>query len=412
MTYPRMDEEDSINLPVLMARQPIYTKSKDVAAYELLFRDEEGRFVQELKDDETTLAVLMNCYATTTNNGKSEQVPFFLKVTEEVLLSDLLPDLPKKMFVLQLLGHVKVTPELIARLQQLAKDGYRLALSGFDPSDKKFLPLLKIIHVLKLDIQLIGLSRIPTLVQKLKPLNLELLADKVETQDEFRQCLEMGFALYMGFFLSKPVLIRGKKVSSNKMLLLQLMNELQNPNATAQSVEQIALKDPALTYKILKVVNSAAFSLQREINSLSHAISLLGMEQIKRWVILFLARNENGKPDELTRNMLVRGRMCELLAEMLEYQNPLDFFMVGLFSQLDVLMDMDMQTLLNDIPLQHEIKEALLNHDGVMGDVLKEVEVYERGEFQALAGLLTKPFYEVAYRHSIKWAEQVLEAMR
>ncbi|TVQ66648.1 MAG: HDOD domain-containing protein [Oceanospirillales bacterium] len=404
-------EDQDIGLPVLMARQAIYTKSQDVAAYELLFRDEDGNFVSGLKDDDATLSVLVNSYSSHSKVSQSP-VPFFIKLTGEVLLDDQLPDFPRHMFVLELLSHTEVTPRLIERLKQLASQGYRLALAGFDPADTRLHPLLKVIHVLKLDIQLIGLDRIPSLVQKLKPFNLELMADKVETQDEFRRCLEMGFVLYMGYFLSKPDLVRGKKISGNKILLMQVLHELQNPNATAQTVEQMALKDPELTYKILRVVNSAAVNLRREISSLSHAIALLGMDQVRRWVMLFLTKSDNGKPTELTRTMLIRGRMCELLAEMLDYNDPMECFIVGLLSQLDVMMDMKMEDLLSEVPLQQSVKDALTHHQGQPGLLLSEVEVYERGEFQELKKLLPSQFYEVSYRHSLKWADQVLEAMQ
>ena len=405
-----MDDQDQ-GLPVLMARQAIYTKSQDVAAYELLFRDEAGNFVSGLKDDDATLSVLVNSYSSYSQATKA-QVPFYIKVTDQVLLDNELPDFPCHLFVLELLSHTEVTPRLIERLKQLAKQGYRLALAGFDPADTRLHPLLKVIHVLKLDIQLIGLDKIPTLVQKLKPFNLELMADKVETQDEFRRCLEMGFALYMGYFLSKPELVRGKKLRGNKIILMQVLRELQNPNATADSVQQIALKDPELTYKILRVVNSAAVNLRREISSLSHAIALLGMDQIRRWVMLFLAKSDNDKPAELTRTMLIRGRMCELLAEMLDYNDPMECFIVGLLSQLDVLMDMKMENLLVEVPLQQSVKDALTDRSGQAGVLLSEAEIYERGEFQDLKKLLPSQFYEVSYRHSLKWADQVLEAMR
>lgn len=405
-----MLEEDS-GLPVLMARQAIYTKSQDVAAYELLFRDEKGNFVSGLKDDDATLSVLVNSYSSHSKASNS-QVPFFIKVTDKVLLDDQLPDFPRSLFVLELLSHTEVTPRLMARLKELAAQGYRLALAGFDPADQRLYPLLKVIHVLKLDIQLIGLDKIPILVQKLKPFNLELMADKVETQDEFRRCLEMGFALYMGYFLSKPDLVRGKKISGNKIILMQVLHELQNPRATAESVEAVALKDPELTYKILRVVNSAALNLRREISSLSHAIALLGIDQVRRWVMLFLAKSDNGKPTELTRTMLVRGRMSELLAEMLEYKDPMECFIVGLLSQLDVMMDMKMEDLLNDVPLQQSVKDALVHREGQAGLLLSEVELFERGKFDELQKLLPSNFYEVAYRHSLKWADQVLEAMQ
>lgn len=407
---PPMTEEKP--LQVLMARQPVYTKSQDVVAFELLFRDAEGNFVQGLKDDEATLGVLLGTYSSITKGGSVQSLPCFLKVTDSFLLNNELPELPKQSFVLELLGHSNITPALIERVKDLARQGYRLALADYDPRDPRFEPLLNIVHVLKLDIQLLGLDNLPPLLQRLRPYQLELLADKVETQDEFRRCLEMGFALYMGYFLSKPEAVKGKKITGNKVVLLQILTELQRPAATAQSIEEIALQDPALTYRILKVVNSAAFNLRREISSLSHAITLLGIDQIKRWVLLFLSAADKDKPDELTRNMLLRGRMCELLAEMMGRPEPINHFIVGLLSQLDVLLDMEMSELLDQVPLQQDLKDALISRAGSCGELLRQVEYYERGEFDQLNRALDRPFYEVAYRHSLNWSQQVMQAMQ
>ncbi|KEA63352.1 putative signal transduction protein [Marinobacterium lacunae] len=400
------------NLHVLMARQPIYTKSHDVSAFELLFRDPDGKFVDGLKDKDATLGVLMGTYSSISKGGEVQNLPCFLKVTDTFLLDNEMPDLPRQNFVIEILGHSKISPALIERVKGLANDGYRLALADYNPTDPRFGPLLNVVHVLKLDIQKLGLSNVQKLVQKLRPFQLELLADKVETKDEFRQCLEMGFELYMGYFLSKPEPVKGKKITGNKVLLIQLLTELQRPSATAQSVEEIALNDPALTFKILKVVNSAAFNLRREITSLSHAIAMLGMEQVRRWVMLFLANSNGDKPDDLTRNMLQRGRMCELIAEMSGREEPINHFIVGLLSQLDVMMDMDMAELMSQVPLHQEIKAALISRAGSYGEVLQEVEHYERGEFEHLRKMLDKHTYEVAYRHSLSWATQVMQALQ
>ncbi|GGC11926.1 histidine kinase [Marinobacterium zhoushanense] len=404
--------EDAEDLQVLMARQPIYTKSQDVTAFELLFRDSDGKFVDGLKDKEATLGVLMGAYSSISKSGEVQNVPCFLKVTDSFLLDNEMPDLPRQSFVIEILGHSKISPALIDRVKSLANDGYRLALADYDPTDPRFGPLLNVVHVLKLDIQKLGMKNVQTLVQKLRPFQLELLADKVETKEEFRLCLEMGFELYMGYFLSKPEPVKGRKISGNKVLLIQLLTELQKPNATAQSVEEIALNDPALTFRILKVVNSAAFNLRREITSLSHAIAMLGMDQVRRWVMLFLANSNGDKPDDLTRNMLQRGRMCELLAEMTGRPEPINHFIVGLLSQLDVMMDIEMAELMNQVPLHHDIKTALINRDGSFGEVLQEVEHYERGEFEHLRKMLERHFYEVAYRHSLSWATQVMQALQ
>lgn len=407
-----MQGEESLH--VLMARQPIYTKSQDVAAFELLFRDKDGQFIQGLKDKDATLGVLLGTYSSiSTRDGGERNLPCFLKVTDSFLLDNEMPELPRQSFVIEILGHsTTFSPALLERVKELAAQGYRLALADYDPNDERFAPLLNVVHVLKLDIQKLGMQNLAAVVQKLRPYQLELLADKVETQDEFRQCLEMGFALYMGYFLSKPQPVKGKKISGNKVLLIQLLTELQRPNATAQSVEEIALNDPALTYRILRVVNSAAFNLRREISSLSHAIALLGMEQIKRWVMLFMANSDGNKPDDLTRNMLQRGRMCELIAEMAGREEPLNHFIVGLLSQLDAMLDIEMADLMEQVPLQHEIKDALISREGSFGEVLREVEFYERGEFEHLKRILERHFYEVAYRHSLAWSNQVMQALQ
>lgn len=402
---------DTDQLPVLLARQPIYSKNQDVVAYELLFRSQSGEVDRSITDDAATLAVITNTYASVCTGGEVRTLPCYLKLTDKVLMNDNFPELPRDSFALELLGHTDVTPQLLERLTQLARSGYRLVLADYDPGNPKFEPLLSIVHVLKLDILKLGLRELPDIIRKLKPYNLELLADKVENKEQFRQCLEMGFSLYQGYFLSMPIPVRGKKIVGNKVVLLQLLTELQNPDTTAAALEQIAINDAALTYKILKVVNSAAFSLKREIESLSHAITLLGLDQIRRWVTLFLASAEPGKPDELTRNMLVRGRMCELLAELMGRPNTLNYFVVGLLSQLDVLLDIDMSELMEQVPLQHDIKDALLNRSGMLGEVLKDVEVYEQGKFAALQRFVDPSFYEVSYRHSLSWAQTVMLAM-
>ncbi|SIS42757.1 EAL and HDOD domain-containing protein [Neptunomonas antarctica] len=403
--------ESEEQLSVLMARQPIFSKSQDVVAFELLFRGSDGVSLATLKDEFATFDVVMNTYANIVKAGGNQKVPCYLKVTDKVLLADLLPDLPPSLFSLEILGRSDVSPAFVEKLQELSKKGYRIVLADYDPENPKFTVLLNVIHVLKLDIQKLGLSELPGIIQKLKPYQLDLLADKVETKDEFRQCLEMGFTLYQGYFLSRPVAVKGKKINSNKILLLQLLGELEQENATGVTLEEIAINDPALTYKILKVVNSAAFHVPREINSLSHAITLLGMEQIRRWIMLFLSTSQDGKPNELTRNMLIRGRMCELLAELMGHPNTMNYFIVGLLSQLDAMFDIEMKELLKEVPLSSELKNALLYYSGAMGETLKDVEFYERGQFDQLQGSLEKPLYEVAYRHSLKWSDNVMQAL-
>ncbi|MGB1237288.1 MAG: EAL and HDOD domain-containing protein [Pseudomonadales bacterium] len=396
---------------VLFARHSIYSKNMDVEYYELLFRTDDPEKMKNIDDDKATYDVIVNNYANALQPDQAKPIPCFLKVTDGVLLNGDLPELPRGRFVLELLGRSNITEALVAKLKALSAQGVRLALADYDPSDRRFDPLLNVVHILKLDIQRLGLAKMPLLLQKLRPFQLELLADKVESKDEYVQCIEMGFALYQGFFLSEPSVVKGKKIGANKLTLLELMQEVDRAGADAKSMEEIALNDPTLTFKILKVVNSAAFSTPKEIQSLSHAISLLGMSQIKRWIVIFLTAGEKDVPRDLMNNMLVRGRMCELLAEMSGLRDPIGCFMVGILSQLDALLNIEMSELLQQMPLSPEISSAILSHTGEMGMILSDVKYYQHGEFDAIKGNLGNSIYQVSYRHSLNWANQVMKAM-
>lgn len=411
MVNPTGLEAADQDLDILFARHSIYTKNRDVEYYELLFRNASNAFDPSIKDEQATFEVIANNYANIVKDGEIRPIPCFIKVTDELLLSDKLPNLPKGRFVLELLGRSKISPELIAKMQELGKQGVRLALADYDPNDNKFDPLLNIVHILKLDIRRLGMENIPAIIAKLRPYSLELLADKVESKEQYAKCMDMGFSLYQGFFLSEPATIKGKKIGANKMVLLQLLAEIDRSGADAKSMEELALNDPTLTFKILKVVNSAAFSTPKEIVSLSHAISLLGMSQIRRWIIIFLTAGDSQASTDLVTNMLVRGRMCELLSEMTGKHDPISYFMVGLLSQLDALLDIEMSELLDQMPLNEFISRAILGHEGEMGEILSDVKYYQHGDFDAVKGAMSEQMYQTAYRHSLKWADQVMKAI-
>ena len=407
-----LNQIDQQQLQVLMARQPIFTRSKDVVGFELLFRGETGSFVADLKDDEVTLNVLLNTYSSVPDKQSVRQAPLFLKVNDTFLLEHEIPELPKDNFVLEIMGDSVISAKLLERVYGLVREGYKIALADYDPLDPRFEALLNLVHIVKLDMRKFSLEDLPRVMRSLRRYRVELLADKVETLDEFQACQKLGFDLFMGYFLSKPQLVRGRRVKGTKLVLMQILTELNNPEATAQSVEELTLRDPELTYKILRVINSAAFSLRREVTSLAHAISLLGMDQIRRWVMLFLSVAEEGKPQELTRAMLQRARMCEVIAEMLQREEPMNHFFVGLLSQLDVMLEIPMNELLDQIPLDHHLKTALADHASSEGEILQNVEFYERGDFNHITLPIDRPYLEVAYRHSISWALQVLTTLQ
>ena len=402
-------EEDMLD--VVLACRPVYSRNHDVSAFELLLQGDDPSQGATLSDIQATNPVILGTYTRLFQRGRVQSVPSFLKIADEVLMAPQLPDLPKQQYILEVPEGMLLTSERVERLRDLTHRGYRLALAGYDPDDIELDALLEVVHIVKLDARSLDRQGLRRAAEKLRPFGVEILADNLDNGARFRECQELGFSYYQGDFLSKPSPVRGKKITGNKLLLLQLLSELHNPDASPRRLEEIALKDADISFRILKVVNSVAVGLRREVNSISHAISMLGIEEVKRWANLFLVSGERNKPEALTRNMLVRGRMCEVLAEIAGRDDAVNHFIVGLLSQLDALMDISMPELMEQVPLCQEVKNALLHRSGSMGEILGETEHYERGEFDQLNLLGDKRFYEAAYRHSTAWARQVQQAM-
>jgi EAL and modified HD-GYP domain-containing signal transduction protein len=396
-------------LGILLAFQPIYTRNKTVAAYEALLNQENGDCGAALP--ELTSSIVLGTYADTFQNGRIETVPTLLRVSPATLLSPDITSLPQSQYILEVAVPGNPSPELVAQLRALAASGYRLALAGYVPERSDLEPLLDVFQVVRLNLPQLGLSGIAEAARRLYFHKLKLLVDGVDAIDQFYACADLGTTWFQGDFLVKTTPVKDKKISTNKVLLLELLSELHRPDTTPMALEQIAIKDAAFSFRILKVINSAAVGLNREVSSLSKAISLLGTNELARWANMLLVHGEPGKPEELMRNMLVRGRMCEILAELSGREDAMTAFIVGLLSRLDVLMDIAMRDLMRQVPLSFEVKQALLHRKGPLGELLTEVEHYESGRFDRLAWFVEPNLYEVAYRHSVIWTRRAQQAL-
>lgn len=394
-------------LDTLLACQPVLTRNRDVAAFDLIIQPGQAGTPLAMEHIQAALPVVLDTYARIFQHGGVVSVPSFLKVPQELLFDARLPELPGKQLTLAVEAGETIAPGLAEHLTALAAAGHHLALHGYDPDREDLAPLVRAVHIVRLDLESLSDEALRGAVAQLRPQGVDLLAHGIDSQDRFRECIELGFTYFQGTFLSEVTPVRGKKIGGNKYLLLELLSRLQNPDATAASLEELAIRDPNLTFRILRIVNSAAHGARREIDTLSQAITLLGTDEIRRWVNLFLVEAEPGKPEELTRGALVRARMCEILAELDNQPLPVNHFIVGLLSQLDVLMDINMEELVEQLPLRQEAKVALLERKGSQGEILAEVEHYERGHFDRLSTRLEPAIYEAAYRHACAWARQV-----
>lgn len=271
---------------ILLARQPILDKELNTIAYELLYRDAEGMGPQLPFDGtQATAEVLLNAYSSIFQDSRIRTLPAFINFNAEWLYNGNLPALKPDALVLEVLEDVAITEKIVQRLHILSDKGYRIALDDFF-YDKSWEPALALAKIVKIDIQQLSPVQLIAHVTELKKHQVTLLAEKVETHDEFEYCKKLGFKLFQGYFFCRPQLIEGRTLSCNDLTTLQLITELESEDATAQSLEAIVCKDPELVLRLLKIVNSARFSLSRNISSISEAIIALGVDELKKWVLL------------------------------------------------------------------------------------------------------------------------------
>lgn len=403
-----MDQSD--NSQVLMARQPIFDRNQKVVAYELLYRTEDAQGHALFSNSEATSEVLLNAYTSISDAGQLKQVPAFINLTRDILVEQRLPEVPKKHIVLEILEDIEPDEEVVSAVEKLHKQGYRIALDDF-VYDSKFSGLLDLCQIVKVDVLEHTSEELKEQVAALRKHKVTLLAEKIENHQKLEECVDLGFKLFQGHFLSKPKVIKGKKIQGSQVALMQLIQELQNPKATPEKLEEMIIRDPALTYKLLRIVNSAGYSLVRQVESVAEAIVLLGLEQVKKWATLIAMSSSQEKPEELSRSLLIRGRMCEQIAQEKKLSNYGSYFMAGMMSGLHALLDIERDTMLEQVPLGDDIKNAVSMGQGPIGEVLRNVVNYENGDWDLLPSDLDGNLYDSAYRSSLEWTQESMQAM-
>lgn len=406
-----MDSNTNKEQP-LLARQPIFDAQQRVIAYELLYRDERhlDAVLQTDPDAQSSSEVLLHAYTSISDQGEVKRVPAFVQIAPRMILEGVMPALPARQVVISIRLSEPDNKALLQALLQMSKDGYRIALSNFNYSPE-FDTALKIARIVKLDVQGLHRDAIKQKAAELAPYKVTLLAGNITSFETLEDCIEAGFKLFQGSFLKKPQVVKGRRVNANQVALMQLLQALQDPGATPEELEDLIIRDPILTYKLLRIVNSAAYSLVRQVESVAEAVVLLGMEQVRKWTTLIATTANRNKPEELTRILLTRGHMCEMLAQSEQLPNPSAFFMVGMMSGLHAMLDIGQETLLEQLPLSEDIKLALSRGEGTMGEVLKQVIAYESGNWDQLPENFNVSLYEAAYRHSLKWTRESMQAM-
>ncbi len=398
---------------VFVGRQPIFDRDLNVFAYELLYRSAEKSTSSSgmVSGDDATTTTIINTFVEIGLDKLVRGKMAAINLTEKFLLEDnQLPFTPKQV-ILEILEDVPVTPALIESVAKLVEQGYVIALDDYlyNPSHK---PLLELASIVKIDLMALTDEQLIQHVKVLKQYDVKLIAEKIETPEEFIHCRDLGFDYFQGYFLSRPQIVSAKSVPTNRLTVLNLLSVLHNPDSDTDDLTEAINTDVTTSYKLLKLINSAAFNLNRNIESIQQGVLLLGRRKLMSWASMLAMSSLSDRPAEILRTAMTRAKMCELLAENITITEAEGYFTVGLFSALDLLLQQPLPKLLEPLPLSEEIKDGLLYHKGLMGKVLTCVLAYEISDWKnvTLEPLSTDEIL-VANIEAVTWANGIMDTL-
>lgn len=365
---------------ILIARQPIYDRNLAVAGYEILYRNQREDVADFTDGDQATMNVLANAFLEIGLDDLIGPRPAFINCSRDFLTEENPLHLPVGRVVLKVVEDIKPDPEVLQGIRNLRARGYGIALDNFR-LEPEMEPLLEVADYVKFDVVGTHRARILEDVKTLHRRGIALVAERVETPEDFELCRELGFELFQGYFLCKPRVIRRERAPANQLAVMELIAALQDSDTDARELERIISIDVTLSYRLLRYVNSAFFGLRKKIDSIQRAVVLLGFDNIRTWATVIALSGIEGKPSELIHISLLRARFCELLAEHVDPPQRDAAFTVGLFSVLDALLDLPMPEALDPLPLAPAVEGALIDQRGPLGQILACVYAYQRGRW-------------------------------
>jgi len=398
----------------IVARQPIFDDRQKLVGFELLYRHSEDATTARgatptIMASTTVVQAMLGIGLERLTEG--ERV--WINLSRDLIVERAWELLDPKAVVLEILEHVEPDAEVIAAVFEAKKRGYQLALDDF-VWDAKWEPLLELVHMVKVDVQGRSIEELKPLVAKLKVFNVKLLAERVETDAVRAACAAIGFTLFQGYFYCQPETVTRRDLSAGEASALQLLNLVRNEKTPTQQVEQAIKRDPAMTFKLLRIVNSAAMGFTG-IESIPHALRLLGRTQLERWLtLLAMASFSNGgaRQRELFKLSLTRARLLELMSDAGDRDQR---FLVGMFSMLHVLLQAPMRDVIATLQLSETVSSALLERTGPHGAVLAGLEAYEVGDWdrvEQVTGNDDQALVQIAahYPAALGWAIEQVKA--
>lgn len=413
------EDAQSNSNEVYVARQPILDQNQNLFGYELLYRSSLKNAFDGVDPTKATSRLIANSFLTIGIDRLAGERPAFINFGRTMLVDGYVAILPEESVVVEILEDVQPDAEVIAACQNLKERGYLLALDDFVCAEG-LETLVDLADIIKVDFRLSTPETQVQLAKRFAKRKIRMLAEKVETQQEFKAAKAAGYELFQGYFFSKPAVVSAKEVPGFKLNYLRILQQISRPELDLRRIEEIVKYEASLVHRLLRYVNSAHFGWKQEVQSVRHALALLGENEIRKWISLVaLCGMAGDKPNQLVVNAVMRGRFCELISRYVGLsQRGSELFLMGMFSLLDAVLDMPIASILEDVHLPKDVRETLLGQApdaSSLKGILELARAYERPDWtaiEAIANSLGVPVSIVpqAYLESVELADQIFRS--
>jgi len=398
-------------LHAYVGRQAIFDRRLNVVGYELLYRDGTENRARFDDVNQASATTMLNAFVEFGLDTLVGSVPAFVNVPADFLLGHYPIPLPPERTVLEVLEDVPVTPALIESIKGLRARGFKIALDDFLLTEETR-PLLAVANIIKVNVLNVSREDLAAQYAELKRSGPTLLAEKVSTHDEHVFLRNLGFTYFQGYFLEMPVIARTSRMPHDRAKLLRLLSALYHGKLDLRAIEGLVASEVGLGIRLLKLASSTALSRGTPVGSIQQAIARLGVQQVAALVVLILASSFDDKPLELARQVLVRARMCEVLAKSATV--PADeMFTAGLLSMLDAILDRPLPEILEQLPLSALVRDAL-REGGTSrpARIVETVRHQNRGDLASLeaAGFSPQAVF-MAWYDAVRWSDDVISKL-
>lgn len=367
-----------------LARQPIFGRDMDLYGYELLYRKSDRNYYEGTDDAQATAELIHNVVFSSNLHTITQGKKAFINFSEKLLLEKIPQLLSKDYLVVEILEDVTPSAAVIKEIRELKAKGYTIALDDF-VFFESHKPLIELADIIKIDISVSTARQQIELIHEYGK-KIKFLSERVENRQDYELGKKMGYTWFQGYFFSKPQMVKGRDVGVINTTILQLLDEINKKEPSLTMIADIIERDVTMVYKILKASNTIERGANYKITSVNQGLMRLGLTEIRRWVyVMALKEMQNKETDELVKNVLIRARFMDNLGSNLALANKrMELFLVGLFSEAEVIFHQSIIDIMREIPLVDDVQAALLGEQNNLNQVLQLVKAYEQGDWQAL----------------------------